>query len=216
VLYSCSQSLFFATAEGRALGTSRAISAMITSVTGREVEIVGKPSLHALRCAADRLGVSTPDLAVVGDDPELEVPMAHQGESLAIAVSTGIGGAKDFAELPAEARPHLRLEGVDDLLSLLPPPGGRPRLCRWRCCRPRCWRLRCWRPRCCRWRVFAKRARASAARGGTMGIDDLAARQQLTSVVEEDDAVAEQAPALFGVGRHDPRGLPVVRLRGRA
>ncbi len=120
-LYSCSQSMFFATAEGRALGTSRAISAMIMSVTECEVEIVGKPSLHALRCAADRLGMSMRDLAVVGDDPELEVPMAHRGDSLAIAVSTGIGGADAFAGLPEGIRPHLRLEGVDDLLSLLPP-----------------------------------------------------------------------------------------------
>lgn len=120
-LYSCSQAMFFATASGRALGTSRAISAMIMSVTGCDVEVVGKPSLHALRCAADRLGVSMPELAVVGDDPELEVPMAHRGDSLAIAVSTGIGGDDAFAELPADSRPHLRLEGVDDLLSLLPP-----------------------------------------------------------------------------------------------
>ena len=120
-LYSCSQSMFFATAGGRALGTSRAISAMIMSLTECDVEIVGKPSLHALRCAADRLGVSMPELAVVGDDPELEVPMAHRGDSLAIAVSTGIGGDEAFAGLPEESRPHLRLEGVDDLLSLLPP-----------------------------------------------------------------------------------------------
>jgi 4-nitrophenyl phosphatase len=129
-LYSCSQSMFFATADGRTLGTSRAISAMVMSLTGCDVEIVGKPSLHTLRCAADRLGVSMSDLAVVGDDPELEVPMAHLGESLAIAVSTGIGGADDFAGLPEGARPHLRLEGVDDLLSLLPPlpppPARRP------------------------------------------------------------------------------------------
>jgi 4-nitrophenyl phosphatase len=120
-LYSCSQSIFFATAGGRALGTSRAISAMIMSLTECAVEVVGKPSLHALRCAADRLGVSMPELAVVGDDPELEVPMAHRGDSLAIAVSTGIGGDDAFAALPEEGRPHLRLEGVDDLLSLLPP-----------------------------------------------------------------------------------------------
>jgi NagD protein len=120
-LYSCSQSIFFATAGGRALGTSRAISAMIMSLTGCDVEVVGKPSLHALRCAADRLGASMPELAVVGDDPELEVIMAHRGDSLAIAVSTGIGGDEAFAALPEESRPHLRLEGVDDLLSLLPP-----------------------------------------------------------------------------------------------
>jgi NagD protein len=47
--------------------------------------------------------------------------MAHRGASLAIAVNTGIGEPQAFAELPVEVRPHLRLEGVDDLLSLLPP-----------------------------------------------------------------------------------------------
>jgi hypothetical protein len=44
--------------------------------------------------------------------------------------------------------------------------------------------------------------------------DDLAAGKQLTSVVEEDDAVAQQTPALFGMGGHDARGFPVVRFRG--
>ena len=118
-LYSCSQSVFFATADGRAIGTSRAISAAIRSVTGCRVEIVGKPSLHALRCAARRLGVPAARLAVVGDDPELEVPMAHRGRALAIAVGTGIGSAADFARLPAGRRPHLVLPGVADLLPLL-------------------------------------------------------------------------------------------------
>ena len=49
---SCSQSVFFATAQGRAIGTSRAISAMIRSLTGCRVRLVGKPSLDALRTAS--------------------------------------------------------------------------------------------------------------------------------------------------------------------
>ncbi|HEY7361248.1 MAG TPA: HAD family hydrolase, partial [Streptosporangiaceae bacterium] len=65
-LYSCSQSVFFATTGGKALGTSRAISAMIRSITGCRVEVVGKPSLHALRSAARRLGARPAQLAVVG------------------------------------------------------------------------------------------------------------------------------------------------------
>jgi NagD protein len=118
-LYSCSQSVFFATASGRAYGTSRAITAMIRGVTGCRVEIVGKPSLHALRCAARRLGVPAARLAVVGDDPELEVPMAHRGRAMAIAVATGIGTEAEFAALPDGRRPHLTLAGVDGLLPLL-------------------------------------------------------------------------------------------------
>ena len=116
VLYSASQSVFFATAEGRALGTSRAICAMIRDLTGVRVQIVGKPSLDALRSVARRLGVRPAELAVVGDDPELEVPMAHRGRALAVAVATGLAGADAFDHLPVARRPHLSLAGVDELL----------------------------------------------------------------------------------------------------
>jgi len=118
-LYSASQTPFFAVDGGRALGTSRAISAMITSLTGCAVRVVGKPSLDALRSAAERLGASPARLAVVGDDPQLEVPMAHRGRSLAIAVQTGLGAAAAYDTLPVSRRPHLCVRGVDELLEML-------------------------------------------------------------------------------------------------
>ncbi|HEX6519086.1 MAG TPA: HAD hydrolase-like protein [Streptosporangiaceae bacterium] len=118
-LYSCSETPFFAVDGGRALGTSRAISAMIKSLTGCRLQVVGKPSLAALRSAADRLGARTEQLAVVGDDPQLEVPMAHRGHSLAIAVGTGLGGADSYDARPASRRPHLRVRGVDELLAIM-------------------------------------------------------------------------------------------------
>ncbi|MBO0823043.1 MAG: HAD family hydrolase [Actinobacteria bacterium] len=117
-LYSASQSLFFATAGGRAIGTSRAISAMITSLTGVRARLVGKPSLAALRTASSRLAAQTSELVVVGDDPELEVPMAHRGQALAIAVSSGLGGPDAYQHLPPDLQPHLHLTGVDELLSV--------------------------------------------------------------------------------------------------
>ena len=119
--YSASQSLFFATAEGRQLGTSRAISAVVRDITGCRVTVVGKPALPALRAAARHLGVATSDLAVVGDDPELEVPMAHKGGALAVAVHTGIGHARSFLDLPEDRRPHLDLPDVGALAKLLGP-----------------------------------------------------------------------------------------------
>ncbi|MBO0804305.1 MAG: HAD hydrolase-like protein [Nocardiopsaceae bacterium] len=118
-LYSASQTPFFAAAGGRALGTSRAISAMVRSVTGCRVTTTGKPSLAALRAAADRLGVTRlRDLAVVGDDPLLEVPMAHRGRALAIAVGTGLGDAGAYDHLPPSRQPHLLVRGVDELHGL--------------------------------------------------------------------------------------------------
>jgi NagD protein len=118
-LYSCSQSVFFATAEGTVLGTSRAICAMITSITGVREQVVGKPSLDALRCAAHRLGADPADLVVVGDDPELEMAMAHAGGALAVGVAGGVHPADEFAGLPVDRRPHLVVDGVGDLLPVL-------------------------------------------------------------------------------------------------
>jgi 4-nitrophenyl phosphatase len=117
-VYSCSQSLYFATAQGKALGTSRAISAMIKDLTGARIHVIGKPSLEALRCAARQLGVRTKALTVVGDDPSLEIPMALRGGALAVAVNTGIGGADTYADLPEKKRPHLIVHDVGELLSL--------------------------------------------------------------------------------------------------
>ena len=73
----------------------------------------------ALRAAATRLGVPARDLVVVGDDPLLEVPMAHRGHALAVAVQTGLAGPDAYDHLPPAKRPHLHLRGVDELLSLL-------------------------------------------------------------------------------------------------
>jgi 4-nitrophenyl phosphatase len=117
-LYSCSQSLFFATADGRAIGTSRAMSAMIGSLTGARTQLVGKPSRAALSTAARRLGVPAAALVVVGDDPELEVPMAHRGSALAVAVSSGLGDPDSYRHLPPERQPHLHVSGADELLSV--------------------------------------------------------------------------------------------------
>ncbi len=123
-LYSCSQSMFFATAGGRAMGTSRAISVMIQSMTGGRLHLVGKPSRHAFRCAAGCLGVPGPRVVVVGDDPDLEVPMAHRGRALAVAVGTGLGAPGAFDHLPPARRPHLTVPGVADLLALCQELGG--------------------------------------------------------------------------------------------
>lgn len=117
--YSASQSAFFATAEGRTLGSSRVISAVVRDLTGARVTVVGKPALPALRTAARHLGVAVTDLAVVGDDPTLEVPMAHRGRALAVAVRTGLGDADAYRDVPADRRPHLDVADLGTLAALL-------------------------------------------------------------------------------------------------
>jgi HAD superfamily hydrolase (TIGR01450 family) len=117
-MFAASLAPFYATAQGRALGTSRAIAAMITSMTGRRATVLGKPALQALRLAALRLALPVTSLAVVGDDPALEVPMAHRGRALAIAVHSGLGGAQAFDALPEAGRPHLAVRDIAQLQSI--------------------------------------------------------------------------------------------------
>ena len=118
-LYCASMAPYFATRHGRAMGSSRAVSAMITSVTGRRATPLGKPSRHVLRGAAKLIGCRPSELVVVGDDPELEVGMAIDSGALAVAVHTGIAGADVFAALPPARRPQLSLPGVADLREYL-------------------------------------------------------------------------------------------------
>lgn len=123
-LFCASMAPFFAARHGRALGSSRAISAMITSVTSRRATPLGKPSVHVLKGAAKRLGCKRSELVVVGDDPELEIGMARDAGALAVAVHSGIAGATAFAALPPARRPQLSFPGAADVrewLAVNPP-----------------------------------------------------------------------------------------------
>jgi len=117
-VFTASLSPFYATADGRALGTSRAIAAMIASLTGKRATILGKPALFALKFAATQIGVKSSALAVVGDDPELEVPMAHRGRSLAVAVHSGVGRAAAFESMSRATRAHLVVRDIAELARL--------------------------------------------------------------------------------------------------
>lgn len=109
---------YFAGAHGKMLSTSRVIAAAVTSVTGRRAHVLGKPSPDALRIASRHLGVDPAHIAVVGDDPALEVLMAKRAGALGIAVSSGVGNAAEFAELPPEQQPDLAVHDVSELFRI--------------------------------------------------------------------------------------------------
>jgi len=115
-LFTASFAPFFATANGRTLGTSRAIVGGITSITGRRAKILGKPSLEALRCASRRLGLAPEEVAVIGDDPELEPAMARLGGAFGVGVTTGIAKHPDFAAMPASRAAHLVVDDIGEFL----------------------------------------------------------------------------------------------------
>jgi 4-nitrophenyl phosphatase len=117
-LFTASVNAFFATADGRAIGTSRAISAMITSVTGKRPGVLGKPSREALSSAERLIGVPADRIVVVGDDPGLEIAMARRGGALSVLVTTGIAGREVLYALPESRRPDLVVANVGEMWRL--------------------------------------------------------------------------------------------------
>ena len=117
-MYVASDVPFFATREGKTIGYSHAIVAAIRSLTKVRATITGKPSLHAMRYVARKLGVPVHKIGVVGDDPQLETAMARRAGATGFGVTTGLLKAEDWAAQPPARRPHRVLGSVGELLAL--------------------------------------------------------------------------------------------------
>lgn len=118
-LYTASDAPFFATSQGPSIGTSCAIAAALKPLTGKQAIVLGKPSAEAVKAAVRRMGLETADIVVVGDDPDLEVPMALAAGAMAIYVHSGTGGAAAFRGRDVQTRPDLSLPGLDVLVRAL-------------------------------------------------------------------------------------------------
>jgi HAD superfamily hydrolase (TIGR01450 family) len=117
-LYVASDVPFFATAGGKSMGYSFAISAAVRRITRAPMILTGKPSLHALRLVAKRLGIPMSRVGVVGDDPLVEIIMARRGGAVGFGVTTGISNARDWAKQPPGRKPHRVLRTLGELLQL--------------------------------------------------------------------------------------------------
>jgi len=123
-LYVASAVPFFATAHGKSMGYSYAIAAAVRTITRAPMTLTGKPSLHALRLVARRLGIPMSRVGVVGDDPLVEMIMARRGGAVGFGVITGITKARDWSKQPPSRKPHRVLGSLDELLQA---PGIRTR-----------------------------------------------------------------------------------------
>ena len=119
-LYVASDVPFFATRQGRTIGYSYAIVGAIRRLTRAPMILTGKPSLHALRFVARRLGMPMHAVGVVGDDPVVETLMAHRGGARAFGVTTGTTTRAEWARQPPRRRPHRILNQLQELLELVP------------------------------------------------------------------------------------------------
>ena len=118
-LYAASDVPFFATRQGRAMGYSHAIVGAIRRVTRAPMILTGKPSLHALRFVARRLGLRHGELGIVGDDPSVEIIMARRGGAVAIAVTTGVTARREWERQTGLRRPQHVLRRLGDLLQFV-------------------------------------------------------------------------------------------------
>ena len=120
-LYVASDVPFFATSAGKTMGYSHAIAAAVRKLTRAPMILTGKPSLNALRLVAKRLDVPMRRVAVVGDDPLVEMIMARRGGAIGFGVTTGMTSAQDWKRQPLNRRPHRVLRDVRELLKLVSP-----------------------------------------------------------------------------------------------
>ena len=114
--YTASDVPFFATQEGPAFGYSCAINGAIQRVTGREPEETGKPSQLAMDFVSAELGLAPAEIAVIGDDPKVEMEIARAGGAIGVGVTSGTTSRDEWAAQPDERRPDLVIESVGELL----------------------------------------------------------------------------------------------------
>ncbi|MBO9575611.1 MAG: HAD hydrolase-like protein [Sphingobium sp.] len=117
-LFTASDVPFFASKGGRAFGYSCAISGAIARVTGKEPEVTGKPSIHAMNYVAARLGVPSRGVVVIGDDPKVETQMARLGDAIGIGVTTGTTSYEEWVACPPERRPHRVIDRLEAIWGL--------------------------------------------------------------------------------------------------
>lgn len=119
-LVTASNVPFFATENGRAIGASFPINAMLTAMTGKRPRILGKPSRVAFETAMSNMGLprsAAKNVVVVGDDPALEMRMANAVGAHSVGLATGIMGGD--AALPEKDRPSVLLKDLRPLLEAL-------------------------------------------------------------------------------------------------
>ncbi|MXO64815.1 HAD-IIA family hydrolase [Altericroceibacterium endophyticum] len=122
ILTSASHVPFFATAGGRAIGASYALNVMIQSLTNAELTVLGKPSVTAFQSAIAGMGLTPEDSAevvIVGDDPVLEIGMAHATGALGVGMTTGLMKRDTIGELPADQQPEVLIDRLDSLRAVI-------------------------------------------------------------------------------------------------
>jgi NagD protein len=109
----------YAGAGGPIFSRGAMITAAIAKATGARPTIVGKPSVAAVRAIERRLGVPAGEIAVIGDNVDVDIALGHLGGSRTVLVRSGTSRSIDLSRVPERRRPDASIESVADLLSWL-------------------------------------------------------------------------------------------------
>jgi NagD protein len=106
-------------ANGIIFSKGAMVTAAIAKVTDATPIVVGKPSEVAVQEVRDRLGVPSEQLAVIGDDVDMDIGLGLLGGSRTILVRSGLSGQLDLETVPASKRPGEVVDGVAEILPWL-------------------------------------------------------------------------------------------------
>jgi NagD protein len=95
------------------------VTAAIAKVSEADPIVVGKPSEAAVKEVSKRLGVPTDQVAVIGDDLDMDIALGHLGGSRTILVRSGLSGRIDLSQIPEQKRPDAVIDGVEEILPWL-------------------------------------------------------------------------------------------------
>jgi len=96
---------YFAGGGGkRLLGISGAVAAALENATGESVTVFGKPETAGLEMVAALTGANPHEMAVIGDDPKLEIRMGRKAGAFCVGVTTGIADEAMFNSFPEGER----------------------------------------------------------------------------------------------------------------
>jgi HAD superfamily hydrolase (TIGR01450 family) len=95
------------------------VTAAIAKVTEVEPITVGKPSEVAVQVVSERLGAPSEEIAVIGDDIDMDIGLGHLGGSKTFLVRSGLSGKIDLESVPQAKRPHAVIDGVEEMLGAL-------------------------------------------------------------------------------------------------
>lgn len=109
----------FAGANGIVLSRGAMVTAAIAKASGARPRVVGKPSRAAVAELRTHFGLPTQELAVIGDDLSLDIPLGRLGGSHTVLVRSGTSGQVDLQTVPPRRRPDAIIDTVQDLLDRL-------------------------------------------------------------------------------------------------